>query len=262
MGGLLHERELEVARRAAADAAAVVASYAGQQPESWDKSEDQPVTRADLEANEAIARRIRAAFPDDAIRSEEADTRATRGAERVWLIDPLDGTKEFIAGIPEYAVSVALTVRGEPVVAAVYPPLTREAFWGAQGAGAWLDEQRLHVSRCSELALATMLASRSELKRNQLDAQRSWFAGLQPLGSVALKLAWIAAGRADVWLSVAPKNEWDVCGGDLLVREAGGVFRGLGAPPRRYNLDDPLLAAPLAAGPRALVDALSERCSK
>jgi myo-inositol-1(or 4)-monophosphatase len=262
MGTLPHERELEIARRAVEEAGALIAAYAGEPPESWQKAEDQPVTRADLEANEAILRAIRRRFPDDAIRSEEQGQSGRQHGERVWLIDPLDGTKEFIAGIPEFAVSVALTVRGEPVAAAVYPPLTRECFWASQGGGAWLGERRIEVSRCARLQDATMIASRTEISRGQLAAQRAWFGQLQPLGSVALKLAWIAAGRGDVWLSVAAKNEWDVCGGDLLVREAGGVFSELGAQPRRYNLEDPLLLPPMAAGPRALVEQLRERCSK
>ena len=102
-----------------------------------------------------------------------------------------------------------------------------------------------------------VLASRSEIKRNQLDAWSSWFREVRPMGSVALKLAYTAAGRGDLWVSAAPKSEWDVCGGDLLVREAGGVFvtvRGDGADPRRYNQQDVLLQPPMLAGPPNVVE--------
>jgi myo-inositol-1(or 4)-monophosphatase len=101
-----------------------------------------------------------------------------------------------------------------------------------------------------------MLSSRTEMKRGQVEAFRALFARIEPVGSVALKLALVAAGRADVWLSAAPKSEWDVCAGDLLVREAGGTFVSLAHGERTYNQADVLLQPLLAAGPSRLVDAL------
>jgi myo-inositol-1(or 4)-monophosphatase len=92
------------------------------------------------------------------------------------------------------------------------------------------------------------------MKRGQIESFRALFARVEPVGSVALKLALIAAGRADLWISVAPKHEWDVCAGDLLVREAGGTFRELARGERRYNQADLLLRPPLAAGPAGLVE--------
>jgi myo-inositol-1(or 4)-monophosphatase len=261
MCALPYERELDVARRAAEEAGARIAAYVGHERPSWDKSEGHPVTQADLEANQVITGWIGRAFPDDAIRSEESAFTGSRSSERVWLIDPLDGTKEFIAGVPEFAVSIALTLRGEPIAGVVFPPLTRECFWASQRGGAWLDDCRLEISRCSELSKAVLITSRSEMDRGQLEPYRDWFARLEPIGSVALKLAWIAAARGDAWLSLAPKNEWDVCAGDLLVREAGGVMTPLRSGVRRYNEENPLIAPPLAAGPPALVAALRERCS-
>jgi myo-inositol-1(or 4)-monophosphatase len=261
MGAGQYARELEVARRAADHASQLIAEHSTRARESWDKAEDHPVTKTDLEANERILQAIRTAFPNDAIRSEESGATAAQPGERVWLIDPLDGTKEFIAGIPEFAVSVALTVAGEPVVGVVQQPLTGECFWGALGSGAWLGEERICVTTRATLAQSSVLTSRTETSRGQLDPYKNDFAALRPLGSAALKLAWVAAGRADLWLSLAPKNEWDVCAGDLLVREAGGIFVRLETGPRRYNLADSLMTPPLAAGSADLVAALRERCA-
>ena len=255
-----YEREIATAREASAAAGEIIARHATGARESWDKAEDSPVTQADLDANHTIVTALREAFPDDHILSEEtADAPERCELERVWIVDPLDGTKEFIQAIPEYAVSIALAFRGVPVVGVVHQPQTRETFWGAQGRGAWLGDERLAVSSRTRLADAVMLSSRTEMSRGQLEEYRDWFAEIRPVGSVALKLAFTAAARGDVWISMAPKSEWDVCAGHLLVREAGGVFLNLKEGERVYNQEDILLQPVLAAGPEALIDAIRAR---
>jgi myo-inositol-1(or 4)-monophosphatase len=250
------EREADVAREAALAAGEVIARHAAaERREATEKSHDNPVTAADLEANAAIGEVILAAFPADAVLSEEtADSAARLRASRVWIVDPLDGTKEFVERVPEFAVSIALVVDARPVAACVYQPTTRECFHARRGGGAWLGDERLAVSRKTSLAASVMLSSRTEMKRGQIEAFRGLFARIEPVGSVAFKLALVAAGRADLWISVAPKQEWDVCAGDLLVHEAGGTFRELARGERRYNQSDLLLAPPLAAGPAGLVE--------
>jgi myo-inositol-1(or 4)-monophosphatase len=255
------EREAEIARQAALAGAEVVARHASaERRAAWDKSDDNPVTAADLEANAAILRVLRAARPDDAVLSEEtADAPERLAAERVWIVDPLDGTKEFVEGVPQFSVSVALALAGEPVAGCVVEPTSGECFWAARGRGAYLGERRLAVSRAASLSESVMLSSRTELKRGQIEAFRGLFKRVDPVGSVALKLALVAAGRADVWLSAAPKSEWDVCAGDLLVREAGGVFVEFARGARRYNQRDVLLQPLMAAGSAALVEELRRR---
>jgi myo-inositol-1(or 4)-monophosphatase len=104
-----------------------------------------------------------------------------------------------------------------------------------------------------------MIASRTEISRNQLAAYKSWCRDIVPVGSIAWKLACIACGEGDLNVSVAPKNEWDVCAGDLLVREAGGIYCAFDGSRRRYNQPDPLIAAGMLAGPTALVEAFRAR---
>ena len=256
------ERELAVARRAAELAAEIIESYCGGERDlrQREKSWDSPVTAADLEANEAIERHLREAFPDDTILSEETvDTCRRQGVERLWIVDPLDGTKELIAGIPEFAVSVGLVVSGEPVVGCVYQPRTHECFWGAKEAGAFLDGQRIGVSKVDRLSDATMLASRTETSRGQVKPYSELFGRIEPTGSAALKLAHLACARGDLWLSTAPKNEWDVCAGDILVREAGGRYVDFDGKPRIYNQSDTLISAGMAAGNPALLDSFFAR---
>ena len=255
-----YEPELEVAREAAREAAAILRHHYARETKSWDKSEDNPVTLADLESDRAIARRLRAAFPGDALLSEEtlADPARTQNP-RVWIVDPMDGTKEFIQRIPEFGVSIALCERGEPVVGVIANPVQDVTLWATRGGGCFRDGARVEVSRCAELSAAVVIASRTEISRHQFEPYEGWFKEIRPLGSIAWKLACIACGEGDLNISVAPKNEWDVCAGDVLVREAGGVYVAFDRTTRRYNQAKTLIDAGMAAGAPALVDAFLAR---
>jgi len=249
------EPELGVALEAAREAAAILRRHYARETKSWEKSEDNPVTAADLESDRAIARRLRAAFPSDALLSEETLSDPARLANpRVWIVDPMDGTKEFIQRIPEFGVSIALCERGEPVVGVIANPVREATVWATRGGGCFRDGKCVHVTRCEDLSAAVVIASRTEISRQQFDPFQGWFKEIRPVGSIAWKLACIACGEGDLNISVAPKNEWDVCAGDLLVREAGGAYLAFDGTRRRYNQPDPLIAAGMAAGRRELLE--------
>ncbi len=249
------ELELEVCLAAAREAAGILREHYAREIKSWEKSADNPVTAADLASDRAIARQLRAAFPGDALLSEEtvADPARTQNP-RAWIVDPMDGTKEFIQRIPEFGVSIALCERGEPVVGVISNPVQDVTLWATRGGGCFRDGARVEVSRCAELSAAVVIASRTEISRNQFDPYAGWFKEIRPVGSIAWKLACIASGDGDLNISVAPKNEWDVCAGDLLVREAGGAYLAFDGTPRRYNQPDPLIGAGMAAGRRELLE--------
>src|SRR5262249_9974074 len=135
------------------------------------KGADSPVTRADREANHKIHEILQGAFPTDGWLSEETvDSPARLSRQRVWVVDPMDGTKEFIQKIPEFAVSIALVENGAPVLGVTYNPPTEQLYWAVRGHGAWHGAQRLRVSPCARLAEATILSSRSETKRGEWDS--------------------------------------------------------------------------------------------
>ena len=256
----MYERELDVALEAAREAGAILLRHYQSDTGHWEKSKDNPLTLADLESDRAIASRLRGAFPGDAILSEETADDATRLArERVWIVDPMDGTKEFTRRIPEFGVSIALAEGGEPVVGVILNPVARTAIWARRGGGAFRDGRRVHASRVAKLADAVVIASRTEISRGQFEPYEGWFKELRPVGSIAWKLACIAAAEGDLNVSVAPKNEWDVCAGDVLVREAGGLYVGFDGARRVYNQAKTLIDAGMAAGPPALVEAFLER---
>ena len=255
-----YERELAVAIEAAREAGAIVLRYYQSDVGHWEKSDDNPLTLADLESDRAIGARLRAAFPKDSILSEETVDDASRlGNERVWIVDPMDGTKEFTKRIPELGVSIALVVRGEPVVGVIFNPVADGCVWASQGAGTFRNGARVHVSSVTQLGDAVVIASRTEISRDQFAPYEGWFRELRPLGSIAWKLACIASGEGDLNVSVAPKNEWDVCAGDVLVREAGGVYVDFDGARRIYNQPKTLIEAGMAAGPIPLVEAFCAR---
>jgi len=171
----------------------------------------------------------------------------------------MDGTKEFTRRIPEFAVSIALTEDGEPVVGAIHNPAADVTVWARRGGGTFRDGERVAVSSCERLADAVVIASRSEISRDEFSPFEGWFKELRPMGSIAWKLACIACGDGDLNISVAPKNEWDVCAGDLLVREAGGVYVDFAGATRRYNQPKTLIDMGMGAGRQSLLEQFFER---
>jgi myo-inositol-1(or 4)-monophosphatase len=228
-------REREVAVRAAREAGAIIARYYEQRIEAREKGPDNPVTRADLEANACIRSHVAAAFPADGWLSEEtADSAERLQHERVWIVDPLDGTKEFIQHIPEFCVCIALVERGRAVVAVEYNPASQRLYAAVRGGGTTVNDAAARVSTTARVADAVVLASRSEDKRGEWDP----FKGrchVQLTGSVAYKLAELATGNGDATFTLTPKNEWDICAGSLLVEEAGGRVTDLAGQPLVWN---------------------------
>ena len=222
-----------------------------------DKGEDDPVTSADLDANACLNKILLGSYPEYGWLSEEtADDPRRLQKERVWIVDPMDGTKEFVQQIPEFAVSVALVESGTPVAGAIFNPVTSELFATTRGGGAFRNGERVFCTEPRRLTDATLIVSRSEEKRGEVDLFRDQVGGIRAVGSVAYKLAQVASGMGDLNVSVASKNEWDVCAGDLMVREAGGEMLDLEGRVRTYNQSDPLIRGGLVAGNRQICHAM------
>jgi myo-inositol-1(or 4)-monophosphatase len=228
-------RERDTAVRAAREAGAIVARYYEERVEAREKGPDNPVTKADLEANACIRSLVAAAFPGDGWLSEEtADSAERLGHERVWVVDPLDGTKEFIQHIPEFCVCIALVERGRPVVAVEYNPASGRLYAAVRGGGTTVNDAPARVSATARVPEAVVLASRSEDKRGEWDPFKNRV-HVKLTGSVAYKLAELATGNGDATFTLTPKNEWDICAGSLLVEEAGGRVTDLEGKPLVFN---------------------------
>ncbi len=240
-------REREVAVAAAREAGAAIRRWYEGTVEAREKGHDNPVTAADLEANEIIHRHVSTAFPDDGWLSEEtADSTERLEKRRVWVVDPLDGTKEFIQHIPEFCVCIALVEHGRPVVAVEYNPAADRLYAATLGGGTTVNGAPAHVSTTTKVAEAVVMASRSEDKRGEWDAFKP-HCRVALTGSVAFKLAELATGNGDATFTLTPKNEWDICAGTLLVQEAGGRVTGLDGEPLVFNQRSPLRPGMIAS---------------
>lgn len=229
--------DLDLARTAAATAAEIVAAWAGRLESADFKSEGNPVTQADRDAEQAILDLLDEHRPDDGVVGEEGASREGSTARR-WLIDPLDGTVNFLHGFPQVAVSVALHDEHGPLVGVVRDVFRVEEFWAHRGHGAFRDEDPVRVSGRTELTKALVATGfsydRQERGREYgrvLGSVLQNVRGVRRLGSAALDLAWVACGRLDGYWE-ARLGPWDVAAGFLLVTEAGGVVTGYdgGAP--------------------------------
>lgn len=239
-GPVDYAADLELALRAVRVAGdAVLPAFHGEKEVRF-KGPEQPVTAADLEANRILHEVLLAGRPEYGWLSEETkDTPERLSKERLWVIDPIDGTNSFVEGYPEFAISVGLVDRGRAVLGVVLNPATGEMFHAVAGGGAFRNGAPIRVSATDETAgVRRIAASRWEMRRGELDHFTApW--QVSPLGSTAYKMAKVADGSVDVFISAGPKNEWDVAGAAVIVIEAGGRVTGPLGRELRYNQPDP-----------------------
>lgn len=252
----LAHRAAEIVLAAAREASDLVMRVYAAPFEVAFKSKDDPVTRADHESNALLCERLSRAFPGLPIVAEESDPVTYAGfaaAEAVWFVDPLDGTREFVAKNGEFAVMIGLAERGRATLGVITAPAWGRAFVGVVGEGAWevaADGTRtpIHVSTRASLEGASMVVSRSRTPP-QLAELATAMGGRPPvvLGSSGLKAAVVATGDHDVYLQTGRAGmRWDACSSDALVRAAGGLLTETGGATIDY-------AAPELANTRGLL---------
>jgi len=221
---------LNIAIRAARRAGSVInrAALDGGALNVRSKRANDFVTQVDGAAEQAAIDIVRKAYPDHGFIAEESGE-TSPDAEYLWIIDPLDGTTNFIHGFPQYAVSIAVQHRGTLAHAVVYDPAKNELFSASRGHGAFLNDRRIRVSKCQKLGNALVGTGfpfkelgRLELYMRQLQVFMSKSSGVRRAGAAALDLAYVACGRLDAFweLGLSP---WDMAAGALLITEAGGL---------------------------------------
>jgi len=193
------------------------------------KGQNDFATEVDRQAEQEIIHIIRKAYPHHAILAEESGTHNAAGQDYVWVIDPLDGTTNFIHGFPQFAVSIALKVKGRLEVGVIYDPLRNELFSAARGSGAMLNNRRIRVTQQASLKGALIGTGFPFRSPTHLEAYLNMFrvlsmecAGIRRAGAAALDLAYVAMGRLDGFWEIG-LHEWDMAAGVLLIQEAGGV---------------------------------------
>lgn len=234
---------------------------------AWERKEERgdPVTAAD-HAADAVLRAMLPAAGEGWLSEESVDDAARLRCDRVWVVDPIDGTREFIDGIPEWCVSIGLLENGEPVAGGILNPATDELMIGAAGSGVIYEGPEGPALEAASAPPAPtggassqdrgtahidaplVLASRSEIRRGEWRRFQGRFR-VRPCGSVAYKLGLVAAGLADATWTLVPKSEWDVAGGAALVLAAGGAVTLADGRPPRFNQRNPSLPNFVAVGP-------------
>ena len=243
------DSDLKLAINASFKAGEIIMQYYCDDYEIKEKGYHNPVTTADNEADSYLKSTLMSARPQYGWLSEETVASKSRlSKEKVWIVDPLDGTKEFIEGVPQFVVSIALVEKGTPIIGVLHNPVTKETFHAVKGKGTYLDD---NVYRCSIKDSTTdmlILNSRSETRKGLWEPYKQYFKELKPIGSVAYKMGLTATGKADIFVTLRPKNEWDVCAGTCLINEAGGKVIDLNGKELTFNNQKTLIEPGLIAG--------------
>lgn len=246
-GGADYARELEVATRVAREASVLVRGYHGTELDVQIKGGDEPVTEADHAASALIVGRLREAFPDDVVLSEELpDTGERLGKPRVWMVDPIDGTRDFVRGESNFVVMIGLVVDGRPAVGAVGHPLTGHVYAGAAGSGgAWREDADgaripLHTSTLSRPPDIRLVASKSHRTARIDEVKRA----LQitdeiNVGSIGLKIGLVSEALRDLYVYLGGRTKiWDTCGPEAILTAAGGRMTDVDGRPLIYDTPD------------------------
>ena len=241
------EQELNVVKHAVHEAGEAIIRIADEHYKIAATQADRTVvTKADIEADKILLGHLKREFPDYGWLSEETkDDNRRFQCERVWIVDPMDGTREFVMKVPEFVVSVALAENGKIVLGVILNPCTGDIFEAVQGAGTKLNGKSVRCDHRLE-GKPKVEVSRSDIEKDRFSGYESHLE-LCPCGSIAYKLARVAAGQADGTLSVTPKNEWDIAGGVILVNEAGGQVTDLVGNEYQFNQADTLVNGVIAA---------------
>ncbi|GMA56512.1 hypothetical protein GCM10025858_10150 [Alicyclobacillus sacchari] len=239
------------------DAGDIVEDIAKKGYDTQFKGASDPVTTADLACDTFLRERLLTLLPGSGWLSEETrDDLSRLDMEYVWIVDPIDGTREFVEGVPQYAVSVALAERGKAVLGVICNPALRDLFAGLVSSGAWLNGNPIRSSRARGERL-TVLGSRSEIKRGEfVPFERTM--SVEAVGSIAYKLALIGAGHADATFSLGPKNEWDIAAGVAIVEAAGGRVTDKTGRPYVFNQRHTLVNGIVAATAEAYADVMEQ----
>ncbi len=253
-----HSADRALLNNAVSEAGVIALSYYQKKLKTWMKDGDSIVTEADIAVNEHLHRTLAQVRPHYGWLSEETEDDAHRlQRTRVWVVDPIDGTRAFAKGKPHFTISVALVEAGRPVLAALFNPATDEFFEAEIGQGALLSGKPIKVGHRCEIKGARMAAHGPMFKH---PAWREPWPEMEIIerNSVAYRIALVACDAADAALALNTKNDWDLAAADLILHEAGGRFTSHDGKVLIYNREIPRHRSLLAAGPE-LYDALFTR---
>jgi myo-inositol-1(or 4)-monophosphatase len=229
------------------EAGALALSLFRTELKNWTKGASSPVSEADIRTNDLIEKRLRSAAPDYGWLSEESADDETRLAKNLtWIVDPIDGTRGYLAGKEDWCVSVALVEAAAPVLAAVFAPATDEFFFAVRGQSATLNGVTVHASAGAELDFSRMAGPKPLVERLNLSSEEIV---LHPrIGSLALRLCRVAQGSLDAAFAGGQSRDWDLAAANLIVQEANGNMTALSGDAISYNRREVTHGVLVAAG--------------
>jgi myo-inositol-1(or 4)-monophosphatase len=239
--------EAAMLKAAVQEAGALALSLFRTKLKNWTKGASSPVSEADISVNDLLAGRLRSANPDYGWLSEEsADDETRLGKRLVWIVDPIDGTRGYLAGREDWCVSVALVRESSPVLAAVFAPATEEFFFAARGRGAALNNIPVHATSGRDLDFSRVAGPKPLVERLKRSAEEIV---LHPrIGSLALRLCRVAQGSLDAAFAGGQSRDWDLAAANLIVQEAGGSMTALSGDALVYNRQEVAHGVLVAAG--------------
>ena len=240
-------RDAALLKQTVREAGALALSMFRTDLKKWTKGASSPGSEADIAVNDLIEKRLRVPTPDYGWLSEESADDDTRlGKDLVWIVDPIDGTRAYLAGHDDWCVSVALVAGASPVLAAVFAPVTNEFFFAARGRGSMLNDRRLRASTGSELDFSRMAGPKPLVERLSTSSDG---VTLHPrIGSLALRLCRVADGGLDAAFAGGQSRDWDLAAADLIVHEASGSMTALSGDAIEYNRREVVHGMLVAAG--------------
>jgi myo-inositol-1(or 4)-monophosphatase len=235
------------------EAGEIARSYFGGSYKRWSKEQGSPVTEADLAVDRFLNEHLRAARPGYAWLSEETDDDPARlTKETIFVVDPIDGTVAFLKNKPHFTICAAVVHEGRPVTGVVYNPITNELFSARKGAGAFCNEEPIHVSQRTQIEGCRMLGDKAMFAHAawETSPNRPWPPmDIETRSSIAYRVALVAKGSFDAMMALSAKRDWDLAAADIIVTEAGGMVTAHDGSALIYNRADALQVSVVAAGP-------------
>jgi myo-inositol-1(or 4)-monophosphatase len=245
--------DLALVERAVREAGEIARRYYGKEYRRWSKSRGEPVTEADIAIDKFLRSALQNARPDYGWHSEETGKDLSRlNRERMFIVDPIDGTTAFLKERPHFSISVGIAEKGRSVAGVVYNPILEECFAAFAGGGARLNGDVIHVSGCPELEGCRVVGQRDvfEHSRWTVPPLEPWPAmHIESRSSVAYRMALVAAGTFDAAVILSAKHDWDMAAGDVIVREAGGRVTDKDGNALAFGRTDAVQRTMICAGP-------------
>jgi myo-inositol-1(or 4)-monophosphatase len=242
-----HAALIPAVEAAVREAGALAASTFQTALKTWTKQGGSPVSEADIAVDKFLRQRLTTLAPDAGWLSEESeDDRARMNAARLWVVDPIDGTRAYVTGRTDWSISVALVTGGRPVIAAIYAPMQRDFYAAAAGEVTTLNGAPIRASTGADFAGA--LAAGPKPMLEQLAKIAPTLISEPKVFSLALRIARVAAGTLDIAFASRDSHDWDLAAADLLVHQAGGALTTFEGAPLIYNRAEPMHGALVAAG--------------